>query len=41
MIYEVNTIVNYHQAIIPYLHLPVGTDLERIGGTSEFSDDIG
>lgn len=36
MIYEVNTIANYDQAIIPYLELPVGTDLERIDGTDVF-----
>jgi hypothetical protein len=29
MIYDVNTVVNYDPAIIPYLHLEVGTQLER------------
>ncbi|WP_295768770.1 DUF2185 domain-containing protein [uncultured Mucilaginibacter sp.] len=29
MVYDVNTIVNYDQAIVPYLHLPAGTQLER------------
>jgi len=36
MIYDVNTIANYDTAIIPYLNLPNGTELERIGGTDEF-----
>lgn len=36
MIYNVNTIANYDQAIIPYLTLPIGTELERIAGTDEF-----
>ena len=35
-IYDVNTIANYDQAIIPYLHLPIGTQLERIRGTDKF-----
>ncbi|MEX6689114.1 DUF2185 domain-containing protein [Danxiaibacter flavus] len=35
-IYDVNTIANYDPAIIPYLHLPVGTQLERIRGTDKF-----
>ena len=34
--YEVNTIANYDPAIIPYLNLPVGTELERIDGTETF-----
>lgn len=29
MIFEVNTIANYDAAIIPYLKLPAGTELER------------
>jgi hypothetical protein len=29
MIYDVNTIVNYDPAIIPYLDLAIGTELER------------
>lgn len=29
MIYDVNTIANYDPAIIPYLHLEIGTELER------------
>jgi hypothetical protein len=36
-IYAVNTIANYDPAIIPYLHLPVGTELERIAGTDKFN----
>lgn len=28
-IYNTNTIANYDQAIIPFLNLPVGTELER------------
>lgn len=35
-IYDVNTIANYDRAIIPYLHLPFGTQLERIKGTEKF-----
>jgi hypothetical protein len=35
-IYDVNTIANYDKAIIPYLDLPIGTELERIGGTDKF-----
>lgn len=36
MIYKVNTIANYDPAIIPYLNLPSGTELERISGTDKF-----
>ena len=35
-IYAVNTIANYDPAIIPYLHLPIGTKLERLRGTNKF-----
>lgn len=35
-IYDVNTIANYDRAIIPYLDLPIGTQLERIKGTDKF-----
>lgn len=35
-IYNVNTIANYDPAIIPYLNLPHGTELERIEGTDKF-----
>ena len=34
--YSVNTIANYDKAIIPYLHLPLGVQLERIKGTDNF-----
>ncbi len=37
MIFDVNTIVNYDAAIIPYLNLPTGSELERVGGSDEFS----
>ncbi len=35
-IYNVNTIANYDNAIIDYLDLPIGTELERVKGTSNF-----
>jgi hypothetical protein len=35
-VYDINTIANYDKAIIPYLHLPTGTQLERIRGTDNF-----
>lgn len=35
-VYDVNTIANYDQAIIPYLNLPVGTQLERVHGLDKF-----
>lgn len=35
-IYDANTLANYDAAIIPYLQLPTGTELERIKGTEEF-----
>ncbi|WP_295129321.1 DUF2185 domain-containing protein [uncultured Chitinophaga sp.] len=35
-IYDVNTIANFDKAIIPYLNLPVGTELERVPGTDKF-----
>ena len=35
-IYDVNTIANYDRAIIPYLNLPIGTQLERVRGTDIF-----
>jgi len=37
MVYAVNTIANYDPAIIPYLDLPYGTELERIEGTDYFN----
>lgn len=36
MVYDVNTIANYDKAIIPYLNLPYGTELERIETTGKF-----
>lgn len=36
MIYDVNTIANYDKAIIPYLNLPIGTELERNENTDVF-----
>lgn len=35
-IYDINTIANYDNAIIPYLDLPIGTELERVKGTETF-----
>ena len=35
-IYNVNTIANCDKAIIPYLDLPIGTQLERIRNTDIF-----
>lgn len=35
-IYDVNTIANYDPAIIPYLELEEGTELERVEGTNHF-----
>lgn len=34
--YELNSIANYDRAIIPYLHLPVGTRLDRVPEKAEF-----
>lgn len=36
-IFEVNTIANFDPAIIPYLDLPEGTELERVEGADQFS----
>lgn len=36
MVFAVNTIANYDRAIIPYLKLPEGAELERIRGTDLF-----
>lgn len=35
-IYDVNTIANYDEAIIPYLCYPVGMEIERIKDSDEF-----
>lgn len=37
MIFDVNTIANYDAAIIPYLNLPVGSELERVEGSDEYN----
>ncbi|MEI6122661.1 MAG: DUF2185 domain-containing protein [Bacteroidota bacterium] len=37
-ILDVNTVANYDKAIIPYLHRPVGSELERVDGSDEFCD---
>ncbi len=35
-IYDLNTIANYDNAIIPYLELSIGTEMERIPGSDKF-----
>lgn len=35
-IYNLNTIANYDKAVIPYLILPIDSELERIGKTENF-----
>jgi hypothetical protein len=35
-IYDVNTIANYDPSIIDYLNAPIGTELNRVRGTTEF-----
>ena len=35
-VFGVNTIANHDPAIIPYLKLPLGTELERVEGKDEF-----
>ncbi|MCG2614271.1 DUF2185 domain-containing protein [Terrimonas sp. NA20] len=37
MVFDVNTIANYDPSIIPYLKLPVGSQLERVRGTNHFN----
>jgi hypothetical protein len=34
--FSVNVVANYDKAIIPYVKMPKGTELERIEGTDEF-----
>ena len=36
MVFNVNVIANYDRAIIPYLKMPYGTELERVPGTDKF-----
>jgi hypothetical protein len=35
-VFGVNTVANHDQAIIPYLKMPVGAELERVEGSNEF-----
>jgi hypothetical protein len=35
-VFSINAIANYDPAILPYIKLPVGTELERVEGTDEF-----
>ena len=37
-IYDLNTIANYDSSIIPHLHKPIGTTLERIPDTDEYRE---
>jgi len=37
-IMAVNTMANYDTAIIPYLKMPVGTEMERVEGKDEFRE---
>ncbi len=39
-IYNVNTIANYDEAIIDYLHAPIGTELDRVTGTNIFIEPL-
>ena len=36
MIFDINTVANYDQAILPYLKSKIGTELERVEGTDDF-----
>jgi len=36
-VYDINTIANYDSDIIPYVHLPVGSELERIPNSKDFN----
>ena len=35
-VYDINTIVNYDGAIIPFLDAPIGSEFERIQGRNDF-----
>jgi hypothetical protein len=35
-VYDLNTIANYDKAIIPYLEMPFGTELERVENSDLF-----
>jgi hypothetical protein len=37
-IIAVNTIANYDASIIPYLKMPIGTEMERVEGKDEFRE---
>lgn len=34
--YDLNTIANYDRAVIPYLGMKIGAELERVSGSNEF-----
>ncbi len=38
MVFEVNTVANYDSSIIPYLKSRIGTELERIENSDEFTE---
>ncbi len=38
MMFDVNTVANYDQAIIPYLKSRIGSELERVKGSDEFQN---
>ena len=38
MVFEVNTVANYDDSIIPYLKSRTGTELERIENSNEFAE---
>jgi hypothetical protein len=35
--YRLNTVANFDPAVIPYLTYPIGTDLERVKNSDEFT----
>ncbi|MFA6128305.1 MAG: DUF2185 domain-containing protein [Bacteroidales bacterium] len=35
-VFSINAIANYDPAILPYIKLPEGTELERVEGSDEF-----
>ena len=35
-IYDINTIVNYDGAIMPFLDAPIGSEFERVEGKNDF-----
>ena len=38
MMFDINTVANYDQAIIPYLKSRIETELERVEGSDEFRE---